>query len=329
MEDFAETHAMSDVELRALLGSADARSRVFAVWALALRAASLVGHLAGEPDPGVRRALAVVLASHGELDLIVMLSRHDPNVYVRASASQIVVRLAKAGRVPWVLVAERFDDHAEVRAAVVSQLDAAAPDELQLKVVACLDDEDEAVRREAFESTLKLYVAGRVRADVLVEYLERSRLGERTNALALWFAIEIPTAVLSATSRSVREAALRLRTDLPLADLCLLIGDDVDICDRLERDFDLRAAPLSLVVRLATHALWNAEYVEAAIARLAECDHVAREMVPLLVALRERCDDDMLADEGDLVSCDDDTPATVERRLLLLRAELDRTIARS
>jgi hypothetical protein len=39
-------------------------------------------HLRSEPDAGVRRALAVVLAAQGELDLLVALARNDPNVHV-------------------------------------------------------------------------------------------------------------------------------------------------------------------------------------------------------------------------------------------------------
>ena len=89
IETFDAASRLGEAELRELVCSEDARTRLYAIWALGLRAASVVGHLQGEPDPGVRRGLAVVLAGQGEVDLLVALSRHDPNVQVRASTSQI------------------------------------------------------------------------------------------------------------------------------------------------------------------------------------------------------------------------------------------------
>src|SRR5688500_10144834 len=131
IETFDEARQLSEAELRELVNAGDPRSRVYAVWALGLRAAPVVGYLSGEPDPGVRRALAVVLASQGEVDLLVALARHDPNVYVRASTTLMMVRFAQAGRVPWTVVIERFNDAPEVRAALVSQIEPTAPAEIR------------------------------------------------------------------------------------------------------------------------------------------------------------------------------------------------------
>ncbi len=188
-----ELDSMTVVEARRLLADGDARERVLALWALALRSAAAItmaDQLRVEPDPGVRRALAVVLAGNGELDLLVAMSRHDPNVHVRASAVQMVVRFAAAGRVPWSLVAARLSDVAEVRAAVISQLDATSPPELQSSVITSLADDDELVRREAFETCARLVTAGILAPEVLREVLERTDERECMNDLAAWFACE-------------------------------------------------------------------------------------------------------------------------------------------
>ena len=66
LHDFCDTLRIDEKALERLLGSSDSVERVWAVWALGLRvseeARTLAQHLAGEPAPGVRRALAVVLA---------------------------------------------------------------------------------------------------------------------------------------------------------------------------------------------------------------------------------------------------------------------------
>jgi len=103
LEDFEATRQLGERELRELMNDPDPRTRLHAIWALGLRVAPVIDYLAGEPDPGVRRGLAVVLASIGELDLLVALYRHDPNVHVRASTAQMVVRpgcLRDRGAVP-------------------------------------------------------------------------------------------------------------------------------------------------------------------------------------------------------------------------------------
>ncbi len=100
-ESFDEVRALDDAALRQLLERGRPEQRVWAIWALAQRAGEAAGGLARDqvhqPDPGVRRTLAVILASHGELDLLIALARHDPAQVVRASALQLVTRLAASG----------------------------------------------------------------------------------------------------------------------------------------------------------------------------------------------------------------------------------------
>jgi len=125
MNHFEETRNLTIEALHRALAEGDAPDRVFAIWALALRVPAvtrtMIDQLRSEPDPGVRRALAVVLAGEGELDLLVAICRRDPSIHVRASVVQMLFRFADAGRVPWSLVLERLSDAPEVRAAVVGQ----------------------------------------------------------------------------------------------------------------------------------------------------------------------------------------------------------------
>ncbi|HEY4178310.1 MAG TPA: hypothetical protein VGM90_15790 [Kofleriaceae bacterium] len=220
MKDFDETKGLDQAALSALLATGDERDRVLAIWALALRstaASAMATQLRGEPDPGVRRALCVVLASHGELDLVVAMSRHDPSAVVRASAVQMVVRFAAAGRVPWSLVAERFTDVPVVRASVASQIDANAPAAIRASLVALVTDDDESVRREAFESCAKLAKTGVLPRDRLREALDAMRDGECANALSIWFGIEeldVVGAALDTASISVRRTAAALKPQL-------------------------------------------------------------------------------------------------------------------
>jgi hypothetical protein len=102
-ETFEAVRALDDAALRELLAQGRPEQRVWAIWALALRAGEAAGAFARgqaqQPDPGVRRTLAVILASHGELDLLIELARRDPVPAVRASALQLGARLLAGGPV--------------------------------------------------------------------------------------------------------------------------------------------------------------------------------------------------------------------------------------
>lgn len=315
MKDFEDTRDLSTDALHALLVEGDARERVLAIWALALRlptAMTMVDQLRGEPDPGVRRALAVVLAGNGELDLLVALCRHDPSVHVRASAVQMVVRFAVADRVPWSIVSGRLTDAPEVRAAVLSQLDASAPVEVRAAAVACLRDDDEMVRREAFETCAKLVKAGLLGTEVLCHALDRAREGECANALALWLTIETADVigpVLATASRQVREVALRRLPHLRAA----MVGDDVELYERLgpwDRP-PLHEMSLALVLDVGIRNPRWLELVEHVVTRLAGLAHLPAEIHSKLATFAASCeelvatvvDDD---EAGELALCDDD-----------------------
>jgi hypothetical protein len=319
MKDFEETRALDRDALHALLSLGDPRDRVLAIWALALRSAAagtVLDLLRVEPDPGVRRALAVVLAGAGEIDLVVAMTRHDPSVHVRASTVQMVVRFAAAGRVPWSIVGAAFDDVAEVRASVVSQIDVSAPAEVHEAALACLRDPDEVVRHQAFESCAKLVNAGVVSGAPLCEALDRASADECSNALAIWFAIESPDvlgSLLVSTRSAVRETALRMKPDLARSSLAALVAADHELFARLERSLGLRIcdASLKLVLELAAAHAWRQDLLVEATSRLEQLDRAPADLVPLLSALRVECQHhrksvELSAAQGELESYDDD-----------------------
>lgn len=157
LETFEEVRALAEPELRALLDRGRPEQRVWAIWALALRSAS-PGELGArsEPDAGVRRNLAVVLAGHGETDLLVALAKKDPAAEVRAAAMRLITRFALDGKLPSSLVTERVtSDGPEVRLAVLGTTFHGAPPWLVDIAQRLLEDADSDVRYEAFEALLR------------------------------------------------------------------------------------------------------------------------------------------------------------------------------
>jgi hypothetical protein len=338
MDEFEETQGVSSERLYELLETGDAQERVFVIWALGLRAVGAVtmaDQLRVEPDPGVRRALAVVLAGQGEIDLLVAMCRHDPSVHVRASAVQMVMRFAIAGRIPWSIVIGRLADEAPVRASVISQVEASSPPELRAAALAALHDAEDLVRREAFETCARLARAGALATGVLCDALDQMTEGDCVNALSTWFSIERASVIaelLAPAQRAVRERALRMRPFLARTDLAPLLGEDAELYVRLEHALHLHPndAPTIVLLRLAVMAPWRDQLVNLVIARLYKETALPAEQRALLVELAATCettqtpdDDGGLATTGD----DDDDAADVAWRQSL-HAELRALVAR-
>lgn len=274
LREFDDTSTLDTEALRALLQTGTAVERLWAVWALGLRVEGVrgvVGHVGREPSPGVRRAMGVVLAGAGEVELLVALSRDDPSEHVRANATQLLVRFARAGRVAWSHVLDRFADTADVRAAVVGQIGIDAPSELRDRVLACLADDDPGVRREAFEAAVRFRVAGLVPAEPLRAWLEQWRDDART-CVARWFELDDAAAIadaLTGSSRAVRGEAIRARRDLVPTILAPLVTED--LYDDLEREIGLAAEelPTDLLLRRFVERPHEDRYVVALTPRVA------------------------------------------------------------
>lgn len=302
-DEFDATRQLAEQQLRDLVKDSDPLRRLHAIWALGLQMSSVVGYLAGEPDPGVRRGLAVVLAGRGELDLLVALCRHDPNVHVRASTIQIVLRFAKAGRIPWSIVVERFADAAEVRAGLVSQIDMSAPAGVRELALRALVDPEEIVRREAFE----VGVAGVANAVQLRAALEVMSRGECSNALATWFAAETPDTIAAAlvdTSQQVREVAIRLRPELAFTDLLPLIENDLVLYEKVS--VKLGKPPLKLLLAMLDARPWRYDVIVTILWRINCGDFSKADVAPHVSKFRAVCSERLDALENQVTAPDVD-----------------------
>jgi hypothetical protein len=288
---FEDVRLLGEGELQALLERGRPEERVWAIWALALRSAADLGELAHhqDPDPGVRRSLAIVLAGHGELELLCALAHRDPAPEVRGSAMQLVARLAIDGKLAPELVVERVrSDVGDVRVAVLGTVFAGAPDWLRELAKSLLDDRDSDVRYEAFEAL--------VRADELAPargWLEELPDGEARLALMRWTARgrARPCAeLLAGASRRLRRLLIESVRIASWRDLGVAIDDDPQLLAALlKRDAaELDRVPLDPLVR-ATLAEPHDHWLRAIRARLATLDTVTDELAAQLPTLHERC----------------------------------------
>jgi hypothetical protein len=160
MEGFEATAGLEAGALQALLVEGRPEERVWAAWRIALRVGGampeIVAHVAGEPSPGVRRALLVILAGHREYDVLVALARHDPAIAVRAHAMQMITALAAQGAIPMIVVTEGHRaGPTEIRCAILRGVSAGAPELLRELVVNGLGASAADEQVEAFDAALR------------------------------------------------------------------------------------------------------------------------------------------------------------------------------
>lgn len=235
VESFEDARALGEPELRALLETGRPEERVWAIWALALKSSD-VGAIGSrhEPDPGVRRNLAVVLAGHGQLDLLVALAKRDPAPEVRASAMQLVARIAIDGKLPPAIVIERTTrDRGEVKIAVLGTIFESAP--LWLVEIAhqLVEDRDADVRYEAFEALVR---AGAIEHALV--WLEESPESEARLTMMRWSArgkVRACAETLASASRRLRRLLIESVRLATWADLAPAIGDEPALIRALAR----------------------------------------------------------------------------------------------
>lgn len=97
---YEQVASLEDESLRTLLRAGEPIERVWAAWTLGLRlgiqfAKELGAPNRTEPNPGVRRHVAVVLAGAAQRDALVALALGDPDEDVRATAAQLILQTAK------------------------------------------------------------------------------------------------------------------------------------------------------------------------------------------------------------------------------------------
>jgi hypothetical protein len=288
IDNFEAATRLGEAELRALLETGRPEERVWAIWALALRSAGDVVHHE-DLDPGVRRNLVVVLAGHGELDLLVAFAHRDPAPEVRAAAMALVARLALDGSLPPELVVERvIGDAPEVKIAVLGTMFEAAPPWQRLLAQRLLADRDGDVRYEAFE--------GLVRArDLAAALLWLEELPEMEVRLTLmrWSArgnARAAATVMASSSRRLRRLLIEAVRAPTWKELEPAIGFDATLVRALlQRDStELERLPLEVLVR-ATLDDERGGWLGAIRGRIAGLDSAPEELVPLLPSLYELC----------------------------------------
>jgi hypothetical protein len=235
VESFEDARALGEPELRVLLETGRPEERVWAIWALALLSSDVgtLGHR-HEPDAGVRRNLAVVLAGHGQYDLLVALAKRDPAPEVRASAMQLVTRIAIDGKLPPAIVTERTThDRSEVKIAVLGTVAENAPPWLLEIAQQLVDDRDGDVRYEAFEALVR---AGATSHALM--WLEESPEAEARLTLMRWSArgkVRTCAVTLATASRRLRRLLIESVRVATWHDLGPAIGDEPALIRALAR----------------------------------------------------------------------------------------------
>jgi hypothetical protein len=310
-KEFSEVAELDNESLQPLTSSDDEVLRLWAIWALALRAEPTPGFavsLRQEPNSGVRRALATVLASKGAIELIAALAKYDPCQYVRASVSLMLVRSARAGRISWDVIRERFSDACEVRAAVVSDVRTEDPDDVYEWAISRLQDLDSPVRQAAFEACIRFNRDGRYPDESLRAWLElgidprvpwTALRAESQMALHGWIA----HGDLSQLCRIAAKGSVALRSFVVLA-MPKLIWDtwlpllDPEVFNAVQHRLHLSmaAVPTRLLLGLADSHADNPIYIAELFSRCSQLTEPSLRAELLLTrsALVERltnCDD--------------------------------------
>lgn len=114
----------------------------------------------GQGDPGVRRHLAVILASAGDRAAVAVLASQDPCEYVRASALRLMLQIATPGAqsavVSHLLEIARADPSAHVRSESLRLISSAHHRPPVEHVAHCLEDPALSVRSAAADFLLEL-----------------------------------------------------------------------------------------------------------------------------------------------------------------------------
>ena len=158
MKSFAEVALLDEARLRILLRGDSSTHRVWAAWALGMRDGRAMeeearARIQREPNPGVRRSLAVMLAR--DPDAMTALALDDPNEFVRVTAWRLISQVAsqeeQAVLAQRLMSAAQTDASADVSEACLELLVPLAPFLKSEEVLRRLQHDDIAVRVAATE----------------------------------------------------------------------------------------------------------------------------------------------------------------------------------
>jgi hypothetical protein len=323
LDTFEDVRHLGEAELHDLLERGRPEERVWAIWALALRSSDHVAGLARreEPSAGVRRNLAVLLAGHGELDLLVALARRDPAPEVRAAAMQLVARLALDGKFAAKLVVEyAVADTPEVKIAVLGVAFAGAPPWLIEFAIGLLADPDADVRYEAFEALVR---AGE--PTHALAWLEESPEADARIVLMRWTARapggnEKPTERVRACAEVLRGASRRLRRLLVESvrfaswpELSPAIGNDPPLIRAFARRSNaaLEEVPTATLLRAALTER-DEVWLQITHRRLAAFTMPDSDLAPLLPPYLELCEHQLAELDAQMAKQTDLLPEDIE-----------------
>jgi hypothetical protein len=287
MESFEDVARLDAEALRALFRRGRPEQRIWAIWALALKTGGLVGVAdpgSGDPDAGVRRTMAVMLAGHGEHEMLIELARRDPVRAVRESAMQLVTRLATQGVIDPEIVLEAARVDAGVHLAILAGIGKDAPAFLVELAASFLRDDDVELQVEAFEALMRTEstdVCRRALAWLETLSPDRARaacLRLRTIAGDYAFACELARA-----SRKLRTIALLVLGEPSWATVELLIGDDLEMLVEVARK-GIAEVPIEALARAALdgQATPLVEQLASDLARIDAPSDALRPLLPLL-----------------------------------------------
>lgn len=293
VECFQSTKQLDDGSLRTLLANGRPEQRVWAAWEMALRVGSvvphIVDHVGGEPTAGVRRALLVVLAGHGEIDVLVALGRHDPSPEVRAAAMQVATRFVAQGALqPSVVVEAYAGGDSQLRCSILSVIPAGAPDFLRSLVRDALVDGTSDEQLEAFEAALRdgLCPENRTAAMRWLAAAKAEVAADAWMRLQRLSPAEIVALVLD-TNFSMRARALSTLTAVPIGELAALAVDGDSHTFKIIRDrHDFRLSPPDLLARAILSGC-AVHYVETLAARLGVLVTAPESLAALIPRLRD------------------------------------------
>jgi hypothetical protein len=219
-QDFRQVLELDERTLRELIsGEGDAPERLWAAWALALRrdreAASILRRAAtGDPSPGVRAHLALLLVAQGEIAAAVTLARLDAEAIVRSSACRHLTRVAKptdARLQELIATAMRSDTSPEVHAAIADAVRLDAAEEVWTACTRRLRDPDDRVRANVVDALLRRHASGSsLASDLRVAATSEERPDLRASMLRAWIGAEGRRAVVRAVGDRRAQQVLNL-----------------------------------------------------------------------------------------------------------------------
>lgn len=218
-ETYEQVRMLKTQELQMLLERGDPAERIWAAWAYALRrGAQSSQELARiaflSPTAGVRRSLIVILAGHGEMEIIRIFAKGDPDPFVRATACLFLLQAvrgddAKTGK--FLLSALQNDPASEVRLTILENSESNGLVIPQVQLVALLANPDLGIRKMALEIVAKRGIGSEQVQNGLSE-----RLDTESEADLLRMIVDLcvnegrSSAVLSAAERQSADKRLLL-----------------------------------------------------------------------------------------------------------------------